>query len=432
MTENQQRYSLQILFDSKQITLEELHSKAENALQKYLPDIKLKVDAPHSANIQLAIKGTLKVVDACHDKINQIIHQSQLKFVRRLDEAGDEIRRQAYSILSEIEQRFRVFVSQALVEVLGFDWWDSLAPNELRSKVQSIREKSQEDGISLDPLECTQFDDLIKLITAEVSEWSEDKHLYVTDILELLSSSDSLTEVRNHLKNKLKKHSFWDIFAQYFQDKQQWEQMKKSLNFVINERHKVMHHRPIRFGVLDALQNKKRELFTLLESAKTELLEQERTEAQQEVRDLREILAQIKERIPPLVQQQNSQLATQLKGIIDPLLQQNSQLEAQLKRSIDSLLQQNSQLAAQLKRSIDPLLQQQNSQLAAQLKGIIDPLLLQQNSQLTAQLKERIPPLVLQQNSQLAAQLKRSIDPLLQQNSQLAAQMKGLIHPSLL
>ena len=363
MTDFKQRYSLQILFDSKQVTLEELHSKAENALQKYLPDIELKVDAPHCAYIQLAIKGTLKVVDACHDKINQIIHQSQLKFVRQLDEAGDELRRQAYSILSEIEQRFRVFVSQALVEVLGFDWWDSLAPNELRSKVQSIREKSQEDGISLDPLECTQFDDLIKLITAEVSEWSEEKHLYVTDILELFSSSDSLTEVRNHLKNKLKKHSFWEIFAQYFQDKQQWEQMKKSLNFVINERHKVMHHRPIRFGVLDALQNKKRELFTLLESAKTELLEQERTEAQQEVRDLREILAQLKERIPPLVQQQNSQLAAQLKRSIDPLLQQNSQLEAQLKRSIDPLLQQqNSQLTAQLKVIIDPLLQQQNSQ----------------------------------------------------------------------
>ena len=286
MSTNNKLYTLKLLFDNSQVSLEELKQKTEEVLQKFLPnDINLSVEA-NSTSLELIIKGELEIIDDCHDEINKrLIGESQLRCKRLLDEVGDEIRQQAYPILSVIEQRFRVFVSQALIEVSGFDWWDTTAPAKLQSKVQPIHKKHQEDGIPLDPLECTQFDDLIELITAETSEWSESRGLTVSDLAELLLDCESLEEVRAKLINKTKKNVFWDVFAQYFEDKKQWEKIKKSISYVINERHKVMHHRPIRFGVLKALQAKKEEVFVLLDGAKPELSEAERSEAKQDIQE---------------------------------------------------------------------------------------------------------------------------------------------------
>ncbi|MBD1833462.1 hypothetical protein H6F61_12430 [Cyanobacteria bacterium FACHB-472] len=286
MSTDKKIYTLKLLFDNSQVSLEDLKQKTEEVLQKFLPnDINLSVEA-NSTSLELIIKGELEIVDDCHDEINKrLIGESQLRCKRLLDEVGDEIRQQAYPILSAIEQRFRVFVSQALIEVSGFDWWDTTAPAKLQSKVQPIHEKHQEDGIPLDPLECTQFDDLIELITAETSEWSESRGLTVSDLAELLLDCESLEEVRAKLINKTKKNVFWDVFAQYFEDKKQWEKLKKSINYVINERHKVMHHRPIRFGAIKALQAKKQEIFALLDGAKPELSETERIEAKQDIQE---------------------------------------------------------------------------------------------------------------------------------------------------
>jgi predicted CopG family antitoxin len=284
MPKDKKRYSLKLLFDNTQISKEELEQKVKDVLQEFLPNIHLSLEAMYSTSLQLTLEGELEIIDACHDKVNKVlIRQSQLKTKRLLDEVGDEIRQQAYPILAAIEQRFRVFVSQALTEVSGFDWWHTTAPADLRSKVQPIQEKHQEDGTPLDPLECTQFDDLIKIITAETSEWSESRILSVSDFIELLSNCASVAEVRNKLIDKTNKFSFWDVFARYFQDKKEWDKIKKLINFVINERHKVMHHRPIRLGVINALLSKKEEIFALLDTAKPELSEEERNDAKQDI-----------------------------------------------------------------------------------------------------------------------------------------------------
>jgi predicted CopG family antitoxin len=287
MPKDNKRYSLKLLFDNTQISKEELEQKAKDVLQNFLPNIHLSVDAMYSTSLQLTLEGELEIIDTCHDKVNKVlITPSQLKTKRLLDEVGDEIRQQAYPILAAIEQRFRVFVSQALTEVSGFDWWNTTAPADLRSKVQPIQEKHQEDGTPLDPLECTQFDDLIKIITAETSEWSESRILSVSDFRELLSNCASVAEVRDKLIEKTNKFAFWDVFARYFQDKKEWDKIKKLINFVINERHKVMHHRPIRLGVIKALLTKKEEIFALLDTAKPELSEKERNDAKQDIQDL--------------------------------------------------------------------------------------------------------------------------------------------------
>jgi len=295
MSQDNKLYSLKLLFDKTQISKEDLEQKAKDVLQEFLPlpNIHLSVEAMYSNSIQLTLEGELENIDTCHDKINkEIITQSQLKTKRLLDEVGDEIRQQAYPILAAIEQRFRVFVSQALTEVSGFDWWDTTAPAELRSKVQPIQEKHQEDGMPLDPLECTQFDDLIKIITAETSEWSESRMLSVIDCIELLSDCESVAEVRNKLIKKTNKFAFWDVFARYFLDEKEWQKLKRTINFVIKERHKVMHHRPIRLGVIEALLTKKEEIFALLDTAKSELSEKDRIETSRDWQKVMEKFAQ--------------------------------------------------------------------------------------------------------------------------------------------
>jgi DNA-binding phage protein len=291
ITDDKKLYSLKILFDVTQVNLEELKDQAEKALQNYLTGINLKVEPTHPGCLQLTIKGTLEVIDACHNKINAILlNQSQLNFVRLLDEAGDEIRQRAYPILAEIEQRFRVFVSQALIEVCGFDWWHNLAPANIRDNIRKVQNES--DGTFLNFLECTQFNDLIEIITQEVSEWTENKRLSVTDIQELRSNCKSLADFDNKLKQKTKKFSFWNnVFSRYFQDRRQWEQIKKSIKDVITERHKVMHHRPISLSAITDLLNKKREIFTLLDSAKPKLSEQERIEVRQDIEDIRDTIS---------------------------------------------------------------------------------------------------------------------------------------------
>ncbi len=129
---------------------------------------------------------------------------------------------------------------------------------------------------------------VVAIITADVSEWPKDRFLSVTDLEELLSNCESINEFQIKLKKKINKFSCWEIFIRYFQDRKQWEQIKKDINFVINVRHKVMHHRPIRLGVIAALSNKKTEILTLLDSAKPKLSEQERGEAQEDIKNIRQ------------------------------------------------------------------------------------------------------------------------------------------------
>lgn len=313
-------YCLRLLFSNEQIGLKELQEKTESVLQKYIAYISLSITCNDKGSFVLEIHGTLDIVDACHDLINQkLLNKHQLKCIRLLDEAGDEIRRQAYPILAEIEQNFRAFISQALAEVSGFDWWSSFAPPEIRRNVESVRGKHQTNDISLDPLEFTQFDDLIKIITAEVSEWSEDQPLSVNNFLELLSDCDSVTEIKTKLLGKIKKFSFWDIFSNFFTDQETWEQVKKSIKVVINERHKVMHHRPIRLGVINLLIAKKEEILAMLNTTKVKLTEDELLETKEEVKEYFEhsnsrLLTEINETLTKV----NSEM---LKSLVEPIVQ---------------------------------------------------------------------------------------------------------------
>ena len=69
--------------------------------------------------------------------------------------------------------------------------------------------------------------------------------------------------------------------------RKQWDDLKKELeNFVINVRNKVMHHRPIRFYEIKTLEKVQQKFIIVFDSAKNELSEQQRSEAQQEIQEI--------------------------------------------------------------------------------------------------------------------------------------------------
>ncbi|HEY9803936.1 MAG TPA: hypothetical protein V6D25_26595 [Leptolyngbyaceae cyanobacterium] len=373
-------YRLRFLFSNQQITLNELKQETQHVLQKYITHIIFSINPDDNGFLVLEIEGNLDIVDACHDKINdKLLNKRQLKFIRQLDEAGDEIRRQAYPILAEIEQRFRAFISQALVEVLGFDWWSSFAPPEIRKSVESVREKHQSNDLSLDPLEFTQFDDLIKIITAKVSGWSEDKQLSVKDVLEIISGCNSVSEITTKLTRKIEKVHFWDIFSNFFYSEESWKEFQKSLNVVIKQRHKVMHHRPIRLGVLKLLNDKKAEILAMLDSTKTKLSENEILETKEEVKEyfehsdsplikeLNKTLTKPESEIFKSVLEPRTNTSEMFKSLVEPRLN-TSEIFNPLSEALKSMLEPRTNTSEMFKSLMGPRLD-----TSEMLKSLVEP-----------------------------------------------------------
>jgi hypothetical protein len=216
-SENGEVFALKILFDREQTSREKLEQQAKEVCREYLTDIVLEVGDTIRGGLLLHIKGSLEHVDACHREITSIlIGKLKRHHFRLIDEAGDEIRKQAYIILAEIEQEFRAFVNQSIVEVLGFEWWTSLGEVEIPGIDTAHKGKAEYD--TLHPLELAQFDDLKKIVTTEVAQWGADRALSSADLLELLAESKSIEEVRTKLERKRERFSFWDnVFARYFE-----------------------------------------------------------------------------------------------------------------------------------------------------------------------------------------------------------------------
>jgi len=180
----------------------------------------------------------------------------------------------------------RAFINRAMIEVNGFDWWDSMTPfltdQGVRDGVQKVEKRMRKASSVLHhQLELTLFEDLIRIMTGSIQYWSPGKPVSVDDLLEILTDCSSLEDLQKKLAEKTRKVSLWDeVFARYFYDVDKWKELTKTFtSFVIDVRNKVMHHRPMHLWELRKLQETKQSLDTLLASAVAELSEQGRAEA---------------------------------------------------------------------------------------------------------------------------------------------------------
>jgi len=275
-------YSLEFLIDETQVNSDDLKKTVASVLSKHVLSVDWQVIQTPSQHFKLSIKGSLKDVDTCHDRINKKF-VNRYSCIRLRDEAGNEIRHQAYPILAHIEQQLRTFINRAMIEVNGFDWWNSmtafLTDRGIRDKVEKRMGKPS-SGLH-HPLELTLFEELIRIVTGSIQYWSTGKPLSAGDLLEILSDCSSLEDVQKKLAEKTRKVSLWDeVFARYFDDVDKWKALTKIFtDFVIDVRNRVMHHRPMHLWELRKLQKTKQSIDTLLASAVGELSEQGRAEA---------------------------------------------------------------------------------------------------------------------------------------------------------
>jgi hypothetical protein len=276
-------YTLEIHIDSRCITKQSLIENIKSFLREYLNKIAWEVDSDASLYHQLTIIGDIVSIDCCHNLIQQIINNKELRYYRVMDEMGDEIRKRAYPILAEIEQRFRAFINKVLVEVLGFDWWAKYTLKEIPESVKQRYNDYKNNQVSPSFLECSDFNHLVNIIRAKVSELPSNKSITKENVDSILENCNTLEEVKALWNEKTKVISLWDTFSRYFEDTHAWENLAKELDQeVIDARNKVMHHRPIRFYVIEKLKEVKQRLIEIFNSASFELTEEVRIEVQQE------------------------------------------------------------------------------------------------------------------------------------------------------
>lgn len=289
MTE-EKTYSLEYLIDSKQFSNEELKEYVKTSLSKFLTSIDFEIEEHEVGCLILRITSTAKFVDACHDKLD---FERTWAF-RVNDELGDELRSSAYPILAKIELLLRTFINQAMVEVKGFDWWNSLVPENVRKKTEDVEKRAGAHQVKFHhPIEFTLFEDLIKFVTFQFQEWSDERPITASDLTELLSECNSIEEVQQKINERRKSISIWDdIFSNYFDDKETWSNAKERLETaIIPIRNKVMHHRLMRKFELEKLEDFNEEITQIIDQAKPTLSDVEIDEASQNIGLIFESLA---------------------------------------------------------------------------------------------------------------------------------------------
>jgi len=374
----EQKYQLIIWFDQKQAGLNELFRFVNAGLSE---KVEKRVGYSTEGYLTLSLEGSLDEVDKAHSQVNEFTQKTNWNLFRLIDTAGDEIRRQAYSELSKIEQELRVFINRGLIEAFTFDWWLSLGSIKIPGLENIEYQKTHHR------LELMTIEELIEFVTFEKSEWGDENPILVGDLITLVDRSANFGEFRTRLKQKTRKISLWDlVFLKYLgENAPQWQEIRKNdLQFIIELRNRVMHHRPVRLGELIALGDKRKKISSFIASAKTDLSEDEKKEIASLQKEAREIFAQLLyERSP-----QNS-----FNRLYDSLRRsRNTVTVRNLIEEIESLMATggiNAKEALELKAlSFDRLQTFTNYNLAETQKIILDellPLCLQEDAELSMQ-----------------------------------------------
>jgi len=280
MTEEQimagKKYKLVLYIAKTSLTESKMSANIKKVIRKHREEINFSINESNIDYYSITIEGSIDSVDSCHRLLNKNILLN-FQHIRVCDEAGDEIRKRAFIVLSRIEQRLRTFIGQAMVEIIGWNWWDKWICDELKEKAKKRRSGSKEDL-----LELIDFGDLISIMTANVRDWKDKKLITVSDIKDLLDENNTIEELKDTLQSRTQDRSIWDqVFSIYFEDAKEWIKLKEELEKkVLGIRNKVMHHRPVHIYDLDTLKSADQKFRKILDTVKEKLTQTEKDEAQ--------------------------------------------------------------------------------------------------------------------------------------------------------
>lgn len=278
-------YSLVFLFDGTQTSQDELRKDAVKAMGRHEPNVTWDVIPRGPRHLVLSIGGPLQDVDACHQRINDRL-MARYACIRLCDQAGEDIRRQAYPVVARIERQLRAFVHRAMTESQGLDWWKGAAPFMTAQRpiqgVQKVDEVGQQ-AVESHPLESAGLNDLVAIITTSVQQWSARRPLSVGDLAELLSGSPSIDDLQRRLAEQTRRISLWDdVLALYLRDERRWKGLKKTMaEEVLWLRDTIAYQRPMYLWQQEKLIKIARRVDALLASASERLSPEKRVLARQ-------------------------------------------------------------------------------------------------------------------------------------------------------
>jgi hypothetical protein len=296
-------YSLVFLLDESEIEQDALRKKAAKAVgQEHWLNLDPQVVMMESQVLKLSFEGSLEEIDDCHRRINENL-AGQHSCILLRDEAGLEIRQQAYPVLARTEEELRGFVKRAMTEMIGIDWWERLTPKSVRESVQEIKTAIMAHGDNISkkrlsyshPVDLLTFKDLFAIVSGSVQQWADDRPLSPIDLRELLDDSSSIEDITEKLTEKTDRVSLWDeVFSQYFESEElrsQWGELAQAITrFVIPRRHEVMHHQTIHLSELQRLKEIYRQAHTLISTAKRKLSAEELVKAREKSQEWMSIL----------------------------------------------------------------------------------------------------------------------------------------------
>lgn len=265
------------MFPSDRITEEQLSARLERFGSFGSTEIDWKVSSGAGKNPILDAKGTKDALAVCHeDLIRYVIKQEDLPCFRMVDDIAREARHEGYQIVGRIELRLREFINNALVDVFGFNWYDQWHFAHFQDRA------TDDHGTDTGPthfLDRISFSDLIKLIEWKDSQEDAEAPLTIEGLIELLSECESLKQLREKLLNQTTPTSMWDeVFSHYFGNDEDWQSAKEIIEFLVKQRNLIMHHRPVRPGLLNALREREKQLAGILGRAKTTIPNEDKRE----------------------------------------------------------------------------------------------------------------------------------------------------------
>jgi hypothetical protein len=216
------------------------------ALGKQSNDVSVDVQRVSSEALEIKISGERRALGASHMQISKDF-AAEHPFIRLVDELGDELRNQAYPILSRLEQELRAFINEAMISAgMGINWLEMVADDRISTRIQATIQKSQ-SAIYQHPVEFTELDHLLEIVTLDLASWASHKPITTEDLINLLEVGNDLKEIKETLARRMKKRSFWDaVFSPFFDDLASWHSWKSRWKKeVIGLRNRVMHHRPV-------------------------------------------------------------------------------------------------------------------------------------------------------------------------------------------
>lgn len=232
---------------------DELETTLKTHLKKYWDNLKLVFKRCKPINgrsrVKVSFETALKDVDAIHAALKKHNWLKRYQAVKLRDEASLEISKACYPLIAEIELELRRFVDFVLLESLGWNWHEMLATNHdaVRSTTRTQKD-SREGHLHEHWLDFSQLKHLLWFITGQWSAVDPNEPIATGDLIALMDQCNDYDTLRSELKDKVRIRSLWDeVFADLFEDQQQWTRLREQLNGIIVEtRHKTMHQRPIR------------------------------------------------------------------------------------------------------------------------------------------------------------------------------------------